>query len=95
VPLIPLLPSWVAPSGILPPVKPGAAADAVPEEIAPVEAPHPESVEEPEDASALDDELRVPLPLNMELVPSAPTPEVVEQAEPPAWSDGAGLSPPA
>jgi len=78
VPARPVVLSAVAPSGTLPPEKTGAApnVDVSPRGPAPAEgvAAQPESVGSTDDAISLVEAAMVPLPANIELVPSVPTP---------------------
>jgi hypothetical protein len=77
VPARPVVLSAVAPSGTLPPEKAGAApnVDVSPRGPAPAEgiAPQPESVGSTEDAISLVEVAMVPLPANIEPVPSVST----------------------
>lgn len=78
VPARPVVLSALAPSGTLPPEKTGAApnVDVSPRGPAPAEgvATQPESVGSTEDAISLVEVAMVPLPANIEPVPSVPTP---------------------
>jgi hypothetical protein len=74
----PVVLSAVAPSGIFPPAKADASpnVDVSPSGPAPAEgvAPQPESAGSTEDAISLVEVAMVPLPANIEPVPSVPTP---------------------
>jgi hypothetical protein len=80
IPPRPVVLSAVAPSGIFPPVKTSAVPkeDVSPRGPAPAEgaAPQPESVGSTEDEISLAEVAMVPLVVNIEPVPSVPTPGI-------------------